>query len=111
MTKRLLQNTTLRTFITSIVTILVAFSLIITGIYFYVRSSKVLTDNYKNNLISQLKQINGHVEDQIRIIDSLFPLLITNPVIQDNLEPFISSPPPPKNPKFYKKRAITILDF
>lgn len=110
MTKKLLQNTTLRTFITSIVTILVAFSLIITGIYFYVRSSKVLTDNYKNNLISQLKQINGHVEDQIRIIDSLFPLLITNPVIQDNLEPFISSPPP-QNPIFYKKRVITTLDF
>lgn len=104
MTKKLLQNTTLRTFITSIVTILVAFSLIITGIYFYVRSSKVLTDNYKNNLISQLKQINGHVEDQIRIIDSLFPLLITNPVIQDNLEPFISSPPPPES-NFLQKES------
>lgn len=88
MTKRLLKITTLRTFITVIVTAMVALSLLIGGIYFYARSSKVLTETIKDNIISQLKQVNEHAEEQIHIIDSLFPSLITNPVIQENLEPF-----------------------
>lgn len=88
--KPLFKITTLRSFITFIVAFIVALSLLITGTYFYIRSAKILTKNYKNNIVQQLKQINSHVEDQIYIIDSFFPLILSNPMIQENLEPFIS---------------------
>lgn len=88
--KKLLKITTLRSFITLIVSFIVALSLLITGTYFYIRSAKILTNNYKNNIIQQLKQTNQHVEDQINIIDSFFPLLLSNPTIQESLEPFSS---------------------
>ncbi|MDR0197731.1 MAG: histidine kinase [Oscillospiraceae bacterium] len=66
------------------VTVLTTF---MAGILFYVKSAETLTAIYSDELIRELDQINGNVRDQIAIVDSLFPTLVSSIPIYNNLEP------------------------
>lgn len=78
---------TLRSFITFAVSITVAVSLLGSGIFFYKKSADTLKDSYQEDIIRQLQQINKQVGDQIHIIDSIYPLLMSNTLIREYLDP------------------------
>lgn len=81
---------TLRSFITFIVSFIVAMSLICTGTLFYIRTANLLTSYYKENITTQLLQVNNKVEDRIKLIDSLYPLIMSNSLIRDSLESIVA---------------------
>lgn len=89
---------TLRSFITLAVSLTVAVSLLGSGIFFYVKSANTLSNTYKKDIIRQLQQINTQVEDQIHIIDSVYPLFMSNTLIREYLDPASSA--------YYSKPAM-----
>lgn len=93
---------TLRAFITLMITFIVALSLLIAGSYFYIRTAGLLTENLKDNITRQLEQVNQGIEDNISLIDTLYPLIMSNPSIRDNLD----ITPGQKSPSAYSKRLI-----
>lgn len=78
---------TLRSFITFAVSLTVAVSLLGSGIFFYVKSANTLKETYQKDITRQLQQINKQVEDQIHIIDSVYPLFMSNTLIREYLDP------------------------
>lgn len=81
------MKSTLRTFITTVICGTVILSLIIVGSLFYKRSADVLTQQYEKDIKNQLNQINRQVEEKVNLIDSIYPLLMSNITISENLEP------------------------
>lgn len=81
------MKSTLRTFITTVICGTVILSLIIVGSLFYKRSADVLTQQYEKDIKNQLNQINQQVEEKVNLIDSIYPLLMSNITISENLEP------------------------
>lgn len=77
---------TLRSFITLIVSLIVAFSLIASGVLFYSNTAKLLSSHYKESIIQQLLQANYNIEDKTNLIDSIFPQIMSNSLIRDALE-------------------------
>lgn len=82
---------TLRSFITFAVSTTVAVALLGSGICFYAKSAETLKANYKKDITRQLYQINSQVENQIDIIDSIYPLLMSNNLIREYLDPASNS--------------------
>lgn len=78
---------TLRSFITLVVSATVALALLVAGTLFYTKSADTLKDNYRQDITRQLNQINSQVEDQIDIIDSVFPLFMSNNLIREYMDP------------------------
>lgn len=78
---------TLRTFITAVICGIVILSLIIVGSLFYFRSAAILSEQYEKDITGQLNQINKQVEEKVNLIDSIYPLLMSNITISENLEP------------------------
>ena len=65
----------------------VAAALFCAATLFYTKSADTLKDNYSNDITRQLNQINNQVEDQIDIIDSVYPLFMSNNLIREYLDP------------------------
>lgn len=82
---------TLRSFITITFFLTSAISLLCVGTFFYRKSASLLTATYKQNIISQLNQINKQAAEKIDMIDSMYPLFLSNSIIRENLEPTSSS--------------------
>lgn len=82
---------TLRSFVTFAVFTTVAVSLLGAGIFFYTKSSNTLKENYKKDFNRQLQQINRQVEDQINMVDSVYPLIMSNTLIREYLDPASAS--------------------
>ena len=78
---------TLRSFITLAVSATVAAALFCAATLFYTKSADTLKDNYSKDITRQLNQINNQVEDQIDIIDSVYPLFMSNNLIREYLDP------------------------
>lgn len=98
-----LRIKTLRTHITLTVSMILALTLLCSGLFLYTQTAGILTDNYKQLLVQQLDQVNSLVYEQISIIDSVNPLFLSNNLIRDTLEPASSKG---KLPYIEKKLAL-----
>lgn len=82
-----LHITTLRTYITIVISFIITLALICAAHFFYSRTASILTENYKETIVQQLDQMNNQVADQISIIDSVNSLFLSNSLIRETLEP------------------------
>lgn len=77
----------LRAFIFLVIVGIVSISLVLSGMLFYTRSATMLKDSYEIDVSKQFEQINNLIDDCITQVDSIFPLLMSNITIRENLEP------------------------
>ena len=77
----------LRAFILLMIVGIVSISLVLSGTLFYLRSAAMLNTNYEKDVSKQFDQINNLIEDCVTQVDSIFPLLMSNITIRENLEP------------------------
>lgn len=82
-----LQIHSLRSFVVVIIIGVVIFTLALSGIFFFYRSANILRTYYDKDILKQFDQINTQIDDRVALIDNLFPLLMSNMTIQENLEP------------------------
>ena len=82
-----LQIHSLRAFVVVIIIGVVIFTLALSGIFFFYRSADILRTYYDKDILKQFDQINTQIDDRVALIDNLFPLLMSNMTIQENLEP------------------------
>ena len=66
---------------------IVSISLVLSGTLFYSRSAAMLKGSYEIDVSKQFDQINNLIDDCITQVDSIFPLLMSNITIRENLEP------------------------
>lgn len=78
---------TLRSYITLTITGTVALILIFCSIFFYYKTSRLLSRSQEEQLIKQLGRVNEKVGEQIRLIDSLNTQFMSNTLIRDQVEP------------------------
>ena len=76
----------LRSFITVAISLIVTVILLCSVIFYYKKTSDVLTVNYEQSITSQLSQVNQQITDQIDSIDSIIPLYLSNTLILEALE-------------------------
>lgn len=76
----------LRSFITGTVSLIVTAVLLGSVLFYYKKTSDVLTDNYEQSVTRQLSQVNQKITDQIDSIDSIIPLYLSNTLISESLE-------------------------
>lgn len=81
-----LQRPSLRTFMTIIITLILMVVLLCSIGFSYVQTEKILRENSRNSITSQLNQVNSLITDQIETIDSVIPLFLSNNLIQNALE-------------------------
>ena len=82
-----LQIHSLRSFIVVIIVGIVVATLVLSGTFFFYRSADLLKTYYDRDILKQFDQINTQIDDRVALIDNLFPLLMSNMTIQENLEP------------------------
>lgn len=82
-----LQIHSLRSFVVVIIVSVVIVTLVLSGIFFFYRSADILKNYYDRDILKQFDQINSQIDDRVALIDNLFPLLMSNMTIQENLEP------------------------
>lgn len=76
----------LRSYITFIITGIIALALMVSGILFYMRTSRTLRDTYQNQMLKQLDTTMNQINEQVSLIDSLYILFMSNNLIYDSLE-------------------------
>ena len=81
------QIHSLRSFVVVVIVGVVVVTLALSGVFFFYRSADVLKNYYDRDIRLQFDQINTQIDDRVALIDNLFPLLISNLTIQENLEP------------------------
>ena len=81
------QIHSLRSFVVVVIVGVVVVTLALSGVFFFYRSADVLKNYYDRDIRRQFDQINTQIDDRVALIDNLFPLLISNLTIQENLEP------------------------
>lgn len=77
----------LRVFILLTIVGIVSISLVLSGTLFYSRSAAMLKTSYQKDVSKQFDQINSLIDDCVTQVDSIFPLLMSNITIRENLEP------------------------
>lgn len=77
----------LRAFILLMIVGIVSISSVLSGTLFYHRSAAMLKNNYEKDISKQFDQINNLIDDCVTQVDSIFPLLMSNITIRENLEP------------------------
>lgn len=77
----------LRAYITLTITGTVTCILLFCSIFFYYKTSKLLTSSQTEQLMQQLGHVNEKVGEQIRLIDSLNSQFMSNTLIRDQVEP------------------------
>ena len=55
---------TLRMYITLVITIILAVSLILSGIFFYKKTANILIENQKQQVMKELSQVNQNITDR-----------------------------------------------
>lgn len=80
---------TLHDYLTLIIPLITALSLLCSGLFYYRKTSLILTQNYKQSVVSRLEQVTVRVEEQTSLIDSIPALLLSNSFIRETLDPLI----------------------
>lgn len=103
----------LRVFITLIVAGIVAVSLLMSALFFSFSNEEILTERYQTDIKNQLNQINTRVNEQVKLTDSIFPLLMSNTIIQNNLDPaapaYIYKTAVAKRPEIEQQMSYTLI--
>lgn len=76
----------LRSYTTFMITGIIALALTISGIFFYAQTSRTLRDTYQEQMLQQLNHTMNQINEQVSLIDSLYPLFMSNNLIYDSLE-------------------------
>ena len=84
---KLRTKTRLNIFITGSMFLTVAISQLLAGALFYFSSERALTRVYREEVMRRLEQINRSAHERIVIIDSMYPLFMSNTIIRENLDP------------------------
>lgn len=77
----------LRAFMIVVIVGIVVTSLSLSGFFLFTKSAKILKSNYDQDILQQFDTINAQIDDRVALIDNLFPYLMSNMTIQENLEP------------------------
>lgn len=100
----------LRSFISITVSLIVTTILLFSTVFYYIRTSAILTDHYRQSITGQVSQVTQQFVEQIDSIDSIIPLFLSNTLILDALEAESASPSPsnPDNQFYIEKQMSNI---
>ena len=82
---------TLRMYITLVITVILAVSLIFSGIFFYKRTAKILIENQKQQVMKELSQVNQNITDQVNNLDYVNSLFVSNTIVREAIEPSVDN--------------------
>ena len=80
---------TLRMYITLVITVILAVSLILSGIFFYKKTANILIENQKQQVMKELSQVNQNITDQVNNLDYVNALFVSNTIIREAIEPSV----------------------
>lgn len=61
-------------------------ALVVIGVFFYARTAKTLRETYQEQMYQQLNNTMSQIGEQVELMDSLYPLFMSNNLIYDSLE-------------------------
>ncbi|MBO5092849.1 MAG: hypothetical protein J6C33_00655 [Lachnospiraceae bacterium] len=76
----------LRSYTTFMITGIIALALTLSGAFFCIQTSRTLRDAYQEQMLQQLDNTMNRINEQVDLIDSLYPLFMSNNLIYDSLE-------------------------
>lgn len=82
---------TLRMYITLVITVILAVSLIFSGIFFYKKTANILIENQKQQVMKELSQVNQNITDQVNNLDYVNALFVSNTIIREAIEPSVEN--------------------
>lgn len=88
-----MKITTLRSYITLVVTTIVTFMLLFLGFFFYARTTAVLTSDYEQQLTARLGRATSQISTQMKSIDSVYGMFLSNTLIRETLDPVLKDSP------------------
>lgn len=81
-----LHMKSLRSYTTCMITGIIALALILSGAFFYLRTSRTLKTTFQEQMLHQLGTTMNQINEQVDLIDSLYILFMSNNLIYDSLE-------------------------
>jgi len=84
--KQIRHSRSLKSYITILITGIISASLILSAALFYGQTAKTLRSTYREQMLQQLNAAMDKLTEQIRLIDSLYTLFMSNNLIYSSLE-------------------------
>lgn len=81
------KEPSIRATVILVMTLAVFLAALTAGLFFYGKSRSLLTRDTRERIVQLLDQVNGRVEAQVGLIDTVFPMFSANPLISESLEP------------------------
>lgn len=103
--KKTARKLSLRSFITITVSLIVTIVLLCSVYFFYIKTSRLLTDYSQESINSQLNQVNSLITEQVETIDSVIPLFMSNQLLLNALE----SKTPMESSRFQIERQMSYI--
>lgn len=76
----------LRSYAAFMFTGITAVALAVTGVFFYAHTARTLRETYQEQMYQQLNNTMSQIGEQVELMDSLYPLFMSNNLIYDSLE-------------------------
>ena len=76
----------LRSYAAFMFTGITALALAVTGVFFYAHTARTLRETYQEQMFQQLNNTMSQIGEQVELMDSLYPLFMSNTLIYDSLE-------------------------
>ena len=76
----------LRSYAAFMFTGITALALAVTGVFFYGHTARTLRETYQEQMFQQLGNTMSQIGEQVDLMDSLYPLFMSNNLIYDSLE-------------------------
>lgn len=76
----------LRSYAAFMFTGITALALAVTGVFFYAHTARTLRETYQEQMYQQLNNTMSQIGEQVELMDSLYPLFMSNNLIYDSLE-------------------------
>lgn len=102
------RESSLRAFITIIISFIVTVILLCSTFFYYYKTSSLLRGNLEQSITGQLNQVNQNITEQVDTIDSTIPLFLSNTMILDALEASSSAS---INNRFHLEKQMSDIYF
>lgn len=83
-----IRPSTLRSYITLVITGIITIALILSSVFFYKRTSTILIENHRQQVMQELARVNQNITDQLNILDSVNSLFMSNTLIREAIDPY-----------------------
>lgn len=81
-----IQIKSLRSYTTCMITGIISLALTVSAVFFYTQTSHLLRETYQEQMLQQLDNTIGQINEQVSQINSLYTLFMSNNLIYDSLE-------------------------